>query len=206
MAPARPGCDYTACIVRREIKTAKTRAHIIEAARKLLVRDDFGGLAMEAVARAARVTRVTIYNQFSNKVGLLGALFEDAGRRMKVTDAFAALALPDPRAALEALVRANCKAWSRDRRVLQRVVALAAIDPDATAVLARYEGRRAHDADLLIARLSVAKLLARGVTPAHAAGVVTVVTGFQVYDQLATSLPHAQVVDAILRITSALLR
>src|SRR5262245_27740213 len=103
---------------------AQTRDSIIHAARKVLVRPNFDGLSLDEVARTAGVTRVTIYNQFLSKVGLLEALFEDSGRRMEVLHAFAALAHPDPATALFLLIRDNCRAWSRDRAVLERVVAL----------------------------------------------------------------------------------
>ena len=186
---------------------AETRESIIEAARKVLVRPAFQGLSLDEVARAAGVTRVTIYNQFRSKVGLLEALFEDSGRRMEVLHAFAALAHPDPATALFSLIRENCRAWARDRTVLQRVIALAAIDPEASRVLAKYEARREHDLEILVARLQATRALAPRVLRAQATAALVTVTSFQLYDQLAaTGLPFAKIVDSLSRMARGFLR
>ena len=191
---------------KREASVARTRARIIEAARALLVHADFRGLSLDEVARTAGVTRVTIYNQFGTKVGLIEALFGDSGRRMKVLHAIAALAQPDPRDALHALIRENCRAWSRDRRVLQRVVALTVLDPDARQVLAHFEGRRRHDIEMLVARLAASRMLAPRVAPSRATSAVVALTSFQLYDQLATmGAAHAAIADLLARMADAFL-
>jgi len=162
------------------------------------VREEFRGLALDEVARVAGVTRVTIYNQFRTKVGLIEAVFRDSGRRMKVLHALEALALPDPRDALHALIRENCRAWHRDRHVLQRVVALAAVDPDAGRVLAHFEGRRAHDAAVLVARLAAARALRTRVAPAQVAAAITALTSFPYYDQMLATGVRRQLIPEIL--------
>ena len=191
---------------KREASVARTRATILEAARAVLVQADFRGLSLDEVARAAGVTRVTIYNQFDTKVGLIEALFRDSGRRMKVLHVLASLALPDPRAALHALIRDNCCAWSRDRRVLQRVVALTVLDPDARRVLAHFEGRRQHDLEMLVARLAAARMLAPRVAPARATSALLALTSFQLYDQLAAmGVGHTAIVELLARMADAFL-
>jgi len=186
---------------RRQRTVAKTRRRILEAARRLLVRPTFRGLALDEVARTARVTRVTIYNQFGTKLGLIEALFRDTGTRIGVPDVVAALAQPDPRDALFALIRYSCRAWSRERVVLARLVALAAIDPDAGEVLAHFEGRRTHDAAMLASRLAASRMLAAGVDAREATLAIATLTSFQLYDLLA---PRAEPV--LRRMAAGLLR
>jgi AcrR family transcriptional regulator len=171
--------------MRRAAAVAKTRTRIVAAARRQLARAPVRDFALEAVAQLAGVTRVTIYNQFGNKAGLVEALFRDTGDRMGLEAIIAAVSRPDPRDALGALARATAAAWARERPVLQRLVALAAIDPDARRVLAYFEGRRLHDAEVVVARLHAAGQLVDHVTRAEAAAAITAMTSFQVFDQLA---------------------
>src|SRR5579864_6028320 len=65
----------------RQAATNKTRQRILAAARKLLLAKNFSEFTMEAVARAADVSRLTIYYQFDSKTGLLEALYNYIARR-----------------------------------------------------------------------------------------------------------------------------
>jgi AcrR family transcriptional regulator len=52
----------------------RTRARILDAGNRLLLDRGYHGVGLEAVARAAGVTRQTVYDQFGSKSGLLGAM------------------------------------------------------------------------------------------------------------------------------------
>src|SRR5580704_11662422 len=66
----------------RQVVVDQTRAKIVEAARELIAADDgVAGFTMEAVARQAGVSRMTVYYQFKSKVGLLEALCDSLGAR-----------------------------------------------------------------------------------------------------------------------------
>ncbi|HEY3620504.1 MAG TPA: helix-turn-helix domain-containing protein, partial [Candidatus Sulfotelmatobacter sp.] len=65
----------------RQAAANKTRKRILAAARKLLLAKNFSEFTMEAVARAADVSRLTVYYQFDSKVGLLEALYNYIARR-----------------------------------------------------------------------------------------------------------------------------
>src|SRR5256886_11414892 len=59
----------------RQAASEQTRSRVLQAARKLLMEStSFSGFSIEAVARRADVTRMTIYHQFGSKMGLLEAL------------------------------------------------------------------------------------------------------------------------------------
>ena len=180
---------------------ARTRQRIVEAARRVLVRSDFRGLPLELVAELAGVTRLTVYNQLGGRTGLLAALVDDTVRRMQVREVIAALALPDPQRALFALVRETCRAWERERVVVQRLLALATIDSDAHEAIAHYESRRVHDIAVLVARLRTAKRLASNVTPDEATALLGALTSFAFVDQLGGDADAA-----ICRLVAGLLR
>jgi len=52
----------------------RTRTRILDAANRLLLEGGYHGVGLEMVARAAGVTRQTVYDQFGSKAGLLGAM------------------------------------------------------------------------------------------------------------------------------------
>src|ERR1700748_3287811 len=65
----------------RDMAADKTRKRLVAAARAILTnprsRTPF---SLEAVASRARVTRLTVYNQFKNRRGLLEAVFDDVAQ------------------------------------------------------------------------------------------------------------------------------
>jgi AcrR family transcriptional regulator len=70
----------------RQTATELTRMRIVSAARDLLAAPDgVSGFTVDAVADQSGVARMTVYNQFGSKVGLLEALFDDLAARGLVT-------------------------------------------------------------------------------------------------------------------------
>ena len=62
----------------RERQSGDTRRRIIEATRKLLEREGYAGMTIEAVARAAQVSAPTVYSIFKSKTGILIALLDQS--------------------------------------------------------------------------------------------------------------------------------
>ncbi|WP_404558819.1 TetR/AcrR family transcriptional regulator [Bradyrhizobium niftali] len=52
--------------------------------------------SLDAVAKAANVTRLTVYNQFGSRRGLLEAVFDDIARRGRLGRLDDAVDDPDP--------------------------------------------------------------------------------------------------------------
>lgn len=127
---------------KREAKAAETRARLIAAALDLLRDGDGQMLSLDAVARAAGVTRLTVYNQFGARNGLLEAAFDALAGQGNLTRLAAAMALPEPRAALAAVVRIFCDFWA-SHDGLGGIFAAAASDAELAGALAvRNERRR----------------------------------------------------------------
>jgi AcrR family transcriptional regulator len=127
----------------RTAAAAAKRDRVIEAAARLLREDaTIASFSLDAVAKAAGVTRLTVYNQFGSRRGLLEAVFDDIARRGGLTEISDAMAMPDPRAALDRLVEIFCVFWNRDPAV-GRLHEAMATDPEfAQALLERNERRR----------------------------------------------------------------
>ena len=67
--------------VERQKSVDAGRERIVAAARQLLEDDDAEAFSVDAVARRAGVSRMTIYNQFESKAGLLEALLDSLAVR-----------------------------------------------------------------------------------------------------------------------------
>jgi AcrR family transcriptional regulator len=128
----------------RQAATDKTKERILAAARKLLLGENFSAFTMEAVARAADVSRLTVYYQFDSKAGLLEALYNYIARRGemgRLADVFRQAG--DPLKMLQDFILVFARFWASDREVIRRLHALGAIDAEiGQSLRARNERRR----------------------------------------------------------------
>jgi AcrR family transcriptional regulator len=172
---------------RRQEATEQTRARILTAARELLVAgSSFSGFTVDAVARQAGVARMTVYYQFSSKVGLLEALSDDLAARGQMMDQLpAAFARPDPRDALEAFVAAFARFWTADRLVIRRLRALAALDADFEQVVRGRDEWRRNGARVILGRLSARYGHPAAEALGEAIEMLNTLTSFETFDTLA---------------------
>src|SRR3979411_2078216 len=99
----------------RTAAAAEKRDRVLEAAAKLLREDaSIARFSLDAVAKAAGVTRLTVYNQFGSRRGLLEAVFDEIARQGGLTRIVEVMAMRDARAALYRLVEIFCDFWNRD--------------------------------------------------------------------------------------------
>ncbi len=128
----------------RQTITEQTRTRILSAARELLLADDgFSSFSIDAVARQADVARMTIYNQFGSKIGLLEALSDFLAAHGGMEQLANVFRQPDPLDALDEYITVFGRFWQSDRLVTRRLRSLAALDPDFEQVIhARDERRR----------------------------------------------------------------
>jgi AcrR family transcriptional regulator len=127
----------------RTAAAAEKRERVLDAAAKLL-RENTGiaHFSLDTVAKAAGVTRLTVYNQFGSRRGLLEAVFDGIARQGGLHQIADAMTMADARAALDRLVEIFCGFWSRDTAI-GRLHEAMATDPEfAVALLERNERRR----------------------------------------------------------------
>src|SRR5258708_39603979 len=128
----------------REPEADETGARIAAAARTLLA----GGkvvpaFSLEAVAREAGVTRLTVSNAFESKRGLLEAVFDSMARQGGLFELPSVFAEPDTDKALGRLVSVFCRFWASHRKVLPKFSAVAKLDDEiAQSLRQRSEPRR----------------------------------------------------------------
>jgi AcrR family transcriptional regulator len=122
---------------------AEKREAVIQAAARFL-REEAGitAFSLEAVAKAANVTRLTVYNQFGSRRGLLEAVFDDIARRGKLIRLNKAVDAADPSKGLDKLVAIFCDFWGGDPAVIRLHEAMAIDVEFAQALVARNERRR----------------------------------------------------------------
>jgi len=169
----------------------RRRARAVEAAREqalaaaygLLAKPSSRELSLDAIARAAGVTRATLYNQFGSRAELLVAIFRDLGQRMKSERIHAAMRLPEPEQALATMLCESTRAYAREQQVIRKLFAFAALDSDVNVEVQRAERERRHSLAHLAGRL-----LAGGhtrVEVAAAAELLGALTSFQAFEALA---------------------
>src|SRR5258705_8488123 len=147
-----PARSYTSSV--RTAAAAEKRERVIEAAARSLREDaSIASFSLDTVAKAAGVTRLTVYNQFGSRRGLLEAVFDDIARQGGLARIPEAMAMPDPRAALDRLVEIFCPFSHRDSAV-GRLHEAMATDPEfAQALIGRNERRR-KTVDVLVERIA----------------------------------------------------
>ena len=166
----------------RTAAAAEKRDRVIEAAARSLREDaSIASFSLDAVAKAAGVTRLTVYHQFGSRRGLLEAVFDDIAQRGGLTEIADAMAVPDPRAALDRLVEIFCAFWSRDPAV-GRLHEAMATDPEFAQALRERNERRRKTFDAL------ARRVAGKTTPARArrdaVDVIFALTSFAMFAML----------------------
>src|SRR6516225_9842692 len=126
---------------RRRVAAKRTRARLLKAARAMLAAPD--GISLDAVAKKARVTRLTVYNQFGSRRALLEAVFDERAARGGLHRLGEAMATSDPHAALLQVIAIFCDFWTFDPGALGLLHAVGASDPElALSVDERSERRR----------------------------------------------------------------
>ena len=136
---------------RRRVAAKRTRARLLKAARAMLAAPD--GISLDAVAKKAGVTRLTVYNQFGSRRALLEAVFDDMAERGGLHRIREAMAKTDPQAALQQIVLIFCDFWGVHRGALWRLHAASATDPEFEESLRARNQRRRHLLSVLVDRM-----------------------------------------------------
>ena len=138
----------------RTAAAAEKRDRVVEAAANSLRGDaSIARFSLDDVAKAAGVTRLTVYNQFGSRRGLLEAVFDDIARQGGLHRLGDAMAMPDPCAALDRVVEIFCAFWSRDPAV-GRLHEAMATDPEFGAALIDRNERRRKLVRVLVGRIA----------------------------------------------------
>ena len=170
---------------KRQASRDETRQRILEAVRKLLSTESAPDLSMEAVARSADVSRLTIYYQFGSRAGLLEALYDylaTRGHMQRVAEVFQEPGLPT---ALGKMVETFVGFWSTDPTVMRRLRAMGVLDSEIGKGIRARDARRPHIARELLQRAGASRARRASVRNGEVAAVLGMLTSFETYDALA---------------------
>jgi len=182
-------CPRAYNLGKREAAASETRSRILRAAREILADEsETADLSMEAIARRADVSRLTIYYQFKSRPGLLEVLYDELATRGNLRRMGEVFHEPDVSIALEKLVRIFVGFWSSDPVVIRRLRGMAALDAEMAPGLRARDARRQHIARELIGRfVSSEKTKVKPEEEQLAADVISMLTSFETYDALSKS-------------------
>jgi AcrR family transcriptional regulator len=147
---------------KRQESVDRTAQSILNAARALVSDGPASALSVGAVARRAGVSRITIYNRFGSRSGLLEALAPDH-RDVEPGEG-------DARAALRRYLVQRCAAWAADPGLHRNLPTRGGADHD-------LERRFAE-------RLAAADALRPGCSIREAEDVIGALASFAVFDRL----------------------
>src|ERR1700693_1745413 len=131
---------------KRQAAADDTRARILEAARQLLANESETDLGMEAIARRADVSRLTLYYQFKSRPGLLEALYDYLAIRGDMRRMAEGFHEADPASSLDKLVSIFVGFWSSDPVVIRRLRGMATLDAEIDQGIRARDARRQHAA------------------------------------------------------------
>jgi len=180
----------------RAQSTAATRAALLGAARAHLSQPDPAPWSMEAVAAAAGVTRVTAYNQFGSRAGLVEAVLDEVVSAEAMDQLVTGTAALQPAVAVQVAVARTCSFWHAERTLLRRLFATAYTEPAIAELLERREGWRKKQWTALLGRLPQPP--GGALDAAQAAEVLTAITSFPAYDRLGPSAADPVVAAGLL--------
>ena len=198
----KPTRSYVSSV--RAAAAAETRTQVLEAAAGLLREAHFASFTLDSVAKAAGVTRLTIYNQFGSRRGLLEAVFDDLAEKGGLLRIAEAMAMADARQAIERLVVIFCEFWAADRAVGRLNEAIAIDAEFAEAVAARNERRR-ELMGVLVDRLCAGRRIGARAR-ADAADLLFGLTGYAMFKALSMNRSAGAVRKLVQRMCSLALQ
>jgi AcrR family transcriptional regulator len=180
------------------------RERIVTAARDLLQLDNLSAFSLEAVAQRAGVTRMTVYNQFGSRAGLLAELFDLIIERGAFRDFPSAFTEKDVGVAFDVFVGILGRFYTENRPVMVRLAAAAGQDPDLDQAMRSRNERRKRAIETLVQKLRTTRGLA--VTPGELVHTLDVLLNFNTFDSMAgPDRSPSDVVPHMRRLVRALL-
>jgi len=183
---------------RRKAASDANRERILAAARKLLLQENFSAFTMEAIAREADVSRLTIYYQFDSKAGLLEALYDYLAKRghmQRLADVFRQG--DDPLQILQDFIEVFTFFWASDRDAIRRLHALGEIDAEIGAGLRARNERRRNGLKVIVDRYSHMYRQLNVIMEADTIDMLHMITSFEAFDALANGRSFEDVLRVI---------
>ena len=171
---------------RRQEASDERREEVLKAARALLASDGDEPFSIDAIAKRAGVSRMTVYNLFGSKAGLLENLFDSLAARGEFASMGEVFAHADPLQSLDELIALFGRFWTKSRVAHRRLKAAAVNDEDlAHAIASRNERRRGVLTTLIKRILEARKIDTTARTTSDVVRALYMLTSFDSFDTLA---------------------
>ncbi len=193
---------------KRQAAINETRAKIIEAARELILSERaLAGFSLDAVAKQAGVARMTVYNQFGGKPGLLEVLFDDIARRGGMFQLAAVFQEENGLDSLDGFIHAFGRFWNSERVILRRLHAMNRLDAEMGKADAARQSRRRKGLEKILARMQEKGEIKSDFTTDETIEILQTLTSFATFDSLAgdTKSP-IEVVPTVQKIARRILK
>ena len=159
------------------------RDRILAAASEVLNLDDLDAFSLDAVARRAGVTRMTVYNHFGSKGILLGEVFDLLVERDAFSGMPALFEAENLGAALDGLVGILGRFYGDNRALMLKMVGAAGLDADLDKVLLEKNMRRRRGIEAILAKYGRPKRAA--VERSELVNTLDVLLSFHTFNSLA---------------------
>jgi AcrR family transcriptional regulator len=184
----------------------ETRSKIIEAARELILsKQALAGFSIDGVAKRAGVTRMTVYNQFGGRRGLVEALFDDIGRRGGMFDANTFPRKEGPLDELDSFIQAFGYFWHSERLILRRLHAMNRLDEEMGKADEERQSRRRKGLQEIVGHLEKTGGFRSDFSLEEVVEILQTLTSFETFDSLAgetkTPLEIVPIIQKIARDT-----
>lgn len=178
---------------RRQEAVDRNQASIMAAARDLLAAGGHYAISVGAVASRAGVSRVTVYNRFGSKAGLLRAVADEARR---VPTLSLAPESGDPRGRLRQRITESCVRWASNPPLFRRLPEVGSLENEPPG-----------EERALAERLAAADQLRPGCSLREAEDVIGTLTSFSTFDRLHKDgrRPPSVVAEILMRMATAIL-
>lgn len=158
--------------------------------------------SLESVAKAAAVTRFTVYSQFGSRSALLEAVFDHRALAAGMSRLPEVMAEVDALSGLQRLIGVFCDFWAHDHDLIARLHSVGASDPEfSQAVLARNKRRRVA-LSTLVNRM-VSSGVVRNAAAPELVDVLSALTSFSFFTELTEAGRPVENVCRIIRNLSA---
>jgi AcrR family transcriptional regulator len=162
---------------------ARTRARILDAARRLL--PESASIPVDTIAAGAGVSVQTLYTHFGSKRGLLLAVIDsvqqDAGL---YTDFEQVWRSPDGETALRRMIEATIRVWDRAWAIVEFAERARRADPEILRHLREVDGYRLANLVSITERLAIEGRLRAGLDACAAAEAAFALSVPPVYEEL----------------------
>lgn len=170
----------------RQAAADEKRLKIISAARELIMSERApAGFSIDAVAKQAGVARMTVYNQFGGKIGLLEALFDDLATRGQIYRLRDVFKIEAPLEALNEFIAAFGRFWTADRIIIRRLHALITLDSEMLPAELARQARRRKGLRTIVEKLNEKYKLTSDFSFDEIIEIAHTLTGFETFDALA---------------------